>query len=498
MKTNSNLLLCLTFFYIYIPIFAFLLGWTNILLAIITIVILCVGIWRMLKEYSRNYINDDIFISYPVIILSLLIIASLCIVVGIGGIYPQAGDWFKHNAVLRDLIKNSWPVYYTEKEEAMLTYYLGYYLVPALIGKIAGGFDAGNIAFIVWTVLGLFLVFLHLTRVIKANTVKKQLITLFVLIFFCGALNPCQNILKSVFEDEMNSLGSYHWVLVRNIMLQYRSNLVMIRWVVPQVVVTWLVTLLFYENFKKVRYYVLLLLPVMLYGTFSFAALVVMSIIYAIVLLLKHDVTFWEIASAENITSAVTLGSILFFYFWGNVSQAKPVSSSFRLESYSGMYMLVYIVFCIFMFGIYAGCVFADKKRNVLFYLNLVILLVLPWFKMGLCNDVVMSASIPSLFILMIFVLELLFDERESTKLGIRKGIAISVLVIGMWYPVKEIKDNIVLNTPGYDMGDDYKTLKWFTDRKSANISEDLCYNYYTYDLHGKVFYEYIARRKVK
>lgn len=498
MKTNSKLLLIITMLYIYIPVFAFLFGWTKLWMALITVVILCLAMHGMIEEYSREYISDDICISIPVLLVAVGFISMICIVLGIGGLYPQAGDWFKHNAVLRDLIKYNWPVYYDYKEDAMLTYYLGHYLVPALVGKVCGSFEAGNIAFTIWTIIGLLIVYIHLIRVLKANSARKQLVALFVLIFFCGALNPCQNIIKSVFEDEMNSLGSYHWVLVRNIMLQYRSNLVMIRWVVPQIIVTWLAVLLFYENTKKVRYYVLLLVPVLLYGSFSFAAFVVIALILAFAHLLKHDITIREIFSWQNILVAASLGSVLFFYFLGNIQEVKPVSSSFRFEEYKGMYILVYLVFCVCMFGVYAACVFAEKKRDVLFYINIVILLVLPWFKMGLCNDIVMSTSIPSLFFLMIFVLELQFDERENTRLGIRKGIAITIFVIGMWYPVKELKDNIVMNTAGYNMGDDYKSLKWFTERRSAIIAEDLRYNYYTYDLNRKVFYRYIAREKMR
>ena len=96
----------------------------------------------------------------------------------------------------------------------------------------------------------------------------------------------------------------------------------------------------------------------------------------------------------------------------------------------------------------------------------------------------------------MIYVIRLLFDERENTALGIRKGIAIVFLLIGCIYPVKEIADNIIWNNPGFELADSYPTMKWFTKRGDPNTSEDLMYNYYTYDMDGKEFYEYIARVK--
>jgi hypothetical protein len=96
----------------------------------------------------------------------------------------------------------------------------------------------------------------------------------------------------------------------------------------------------------------------------------------------------------------------------------------------------------------------------------------------------------------MIMICRLLFDERESTMLGIRKGIVIAFLLIGCIYPVREIADNIKDNNPGMELADSYPTMMWFTDRADPDISEDLRYNYYTYDLEGKIFYEYIARTK--
>lgn len=142
-------------------------------------------------------------------------------------------------------------------------------------------------------------------------------------------------------------------------------------------------------------------------------------------------------------------------------------------------------------------CTLPENKKNILWYINISILLILPWLKMGLCNDIVMSGSMPSLFVLMILVIKTLFDDKESQTLGIRKGIIIATLVVGCLYPARELADNIITNGPGLDRGDGYATMKWFTDRESTEISEDLVFNYYTYDLDGKFFYEHIARKKL-
>ena len=498
-KVKGKALIILTFIYIYVPIVIFLFGFTKIWIAILTIAATAPFVVRMVNDFIQSEVSrDTVEISYLIFFAVIVIIIALCLMLGIGGIYPQAGDWFKHNAVLRDLTLKKWPVFYESNESCMLTYYLGQYLFPALIGKLFDSFEVSNLMLCSYSIYGLIIVYLYLIRIVNANNWKKQLITLLVMFFFCGALTLCQTVIRAVYEDEMFSEGSYHWVLIRDIMLQYRSNLIMIRWVLPQIVVSWIVVLVFMENIQKVEYYVALILPVILFGSFSLATLAVMALCMAIVQLLKHDITINKIFSLSNILPAISLGLVLFFYFLGNIQTNKPYNSSFRWQTYSNGAIGVYLIFCLFMFGIYSICVYKENKNNPLFYINVAILLFLPWCKMGLCNDIVMSGSIPSLFILMIYVLRLLFDDGESTSLGIRKGIVIVFLFIGALYPLRELHDNVAANGKGMDMGDGYYSMEYFTDRSNNDLQEDLVYNYYTYDMDGKTFYEYISRKKAK
>lgn len=514
MKLDGRSLKIQAMLYMYIPVIIFLVGYTKWYFALPTGVILIVclivfirdnDLYRYGRDRSGLYDPDaymeaedergeDVSIRPAVLITAVAVIVGICLVTGIGGVFPQAGDWEKHNAVLRDLMQRPWPVYYEAHDRSMLTYYLGQYLVPALAGRITGSFDVANAVMGAYCIYGLLLVYLLLIRLTKADNAKKQLTTVVVMMFFCGALCVVQMLLKLIYTDSMYSLGSYHWVLVDGIMLQYRSNLVMIRWVLPQIIVPWMAVMIYMEKIRRAEYYVLILLPSLLFGSFSFAALAVIAVLTVFPLLLNQKLTIRQILSPLNILPAATLGLILFFYFVGNLEVDKPVSSSFRFEIYDLRHIAVYLIFCFFMFGIYAICVYEKNKKDPLFYVNVAILMILPWFRMGLCNDVVMSGSISSLFILMIMVLELLFDERNSTSLGIRKGVVIVMLMLGMTYPICEIRDNIRYDSEGMNIASAYSSMELFTERGNPEISEDLMYNYYTYDMEGKVFCEYIAR----
>lgn len=501
MNTKNRALLISTIAYIYIPVMIFLIGFVKPYFSFPLILVLSFFLLRMIEDYQKEMEeNKTVLIKWWVLLLAVLVLCAFCVFIGWGGWFPQAGDWYKHNAVLRDLSMKNWPVYYMNLEPSMLTYYIGQYLVPALVGKLTGSFRIAEILFFVWGVIGLVLVFIHLQRILKADTVKKQLLSLLILLFFSGAVVLTQVVLHNWYPNMTFAPVDRHWVIVGEILLQFRSNFVMLRWVFPQCMIPWLLMMLFMEHYKKCEYYALLFLPALLFATFSFVsffAYALMGIVYLLIKQKDKKDVLKRIFSLSNLLPAVGLGGILFFYFLGYVQVQKPDYLGFGLQKYGFSYWGVYVVFCFFAFGIYAVCVWKDNKKIPLYYFTVILLLVIPLFKMGLCNDFVMSVSIPPLFVLMIFVVKFLNKKGESEQNGIKKGILIVCLFIGAWYSFCELKDNIAQKEPGIMSAAEYESLGYFTNRGNQELSDDLKYNYYTYDLEGKIFYEYIARKKI-
>jgi len=58
------------------------------------------------------------------------------------------------NAMFRDIVTYEWPVIY--QKNGAVVYYTDYWLVPALIGKIAG-YTIGQVTLLLWGALGLTL-----------------------------------------------------------------------------------------------------------------------------------------------------------------------------------------------------------------------------------------------------------------------------------------------------------------------------------------------------
>ncbi|KXK26086.1 MAG: hypothetical protein TR69_WS6001001380 [candidate division WS6 bacterium OLB20] len=91
--------------------------------------------------------------------LLLVVVFSLLIFILLGGLPQFIGyepfDWEKHNTVLSDLVRNSWPVVYESGKS--LNYYLGFYLIPALAGKAAGSYEVAKLALSLWSMAGFVL-----------------------------------------------------------------------------------------------------------------------------------------------------------------------------------------------------------------------------------------------------------------------------------------------------------------------------------------------------
>ena len=194
-----------------------------------------------------------------------------------------------------------------------------------------------------------------------------------------------------------------------------------------------------------------------------------------------------------------SLGIVLVSYFVGYMQVEKPAFLNIHIQVDSILDIWGILVFDVCMFGIYAWGIYKDQKRNILFYICVTLLAVIPIFKMGLYNDFVMCASIPGLFCILIWVLQTLNKDDNTKEYGVRVGVILFCLIIGVWYQMIELRDNIdmFMKNEGTGIEDYYTSLEQYADRDS-NEQKDLIYNYFTYDLDGKLFYEVFARKKIE
>ncbi len=479
--------------YIYISILIFLIGWTKYIISIPASIILFIAIYEYYKKFKKNLEKvEPIYISMRLFLPLCFLVILLGWVLGWTGFANQAGDYTKHNAVLSDLTNHSWPVYYNNHgETSMLTYYLGQYMVPAVIGKL---FSSVNLAIFfngIWTMLGLLLAILGILKVTKADTILKQVIAIGVLLFFSTCVVLSQTLGKLVITNQPIATGEW-FVFNDQYKLQYSSNLVLLRWVFPQCIVPWIIFTILYDNKFDIEHYVMLCLPMLFYASFSFIGIVcfllVMVIIYGVKtknmkLLLK------KIFSLSNIVVGITLGTVLLIYFLGNVLEEKPTDVTVQLVKYSGANILVYVCFILSVLP-YTFILFKRNKKNLFYWISTVLLIVLPFFKMGLYNDFCMRVSILPLLVYTILTIDMVIHEKSK----ISKVVIIVILLIGSISSVGELCICVENMSLRFVAGDVQYSLQDWANRK-LKINSDLKYNYYTYDLDNSIFNKYLAKK---
>ena len=139
---NKKQLNIISYFYLIFPILIFLIGFVKFKFAIIPVLLLIVIFLRRILEKVET---NEKFIRKKDIMIIFVIVFLICIFAGQGGLFYQSNDWHCRNAIFRDLINKKWPVYYQNQSYA-LTYYIGFWMFPALIGKIALCFFGKTVA----------------------------------------------------------------------------------------------------------------------------------------------------------------------------------------------------------------------------------------------------------------------------------------------------------------------------------------------------------------
>jgi len=167
----------ISFLYLLIPFLIFCLGFLKTYISLCIIVIF---LWLIIKSWSRATQERLSFsLTRSTMVYTILVVFVWVALSGIGGFAFQNTDFHIRNAIFRDLINYHWPVkYFTNPTDSSisysLTYYIGFWLPAALVGKIAG-WTAANIALYFWSVLGIILTIFLLASKIKLSPIENIL-----------------------------------------------------------------------------------------------------------------------------------------------------------------------------------------------------------------------------------------------------------------------------------------------------------------------------------
>lgn len=143
--------------YLVVPNLVFLAFWLRLWIGIPAAVITAACLFRLLRE-GRAAVRPVLPVKTLLLVLALAFAWTL--LGGAGGFVPQGDDYKKHNLLFHDLQHLPWPVHYSLPGGGTnyLCYGLGYYLVPALGGRVLGEGAVPGLTFL-WAFAGVALFF---------------------------------------------------------------------------------------------------------------------------------------------------------------------------------------------------------------------------------------------------------------------------------------------------------------------------------------------------
>lgn len=141
MKDSSKLLGRLAYLYVVLPIFIFVVGWCNLPTACIggTIILISLyftyknapALWEVQTKDQKRMLFLIVLISSVWVYLS-----------GIGTLVFQNADHTARNPTFTLLVNHAWPIV-LDNPPVIFTYYIGFWLPTALVGKFLHNVQLG-------------------------------------------------------------------------------------------------------------------------------------------------------------------------------------------------------------------------------------------------------------------------------------------------------------------------------------------------------------------
>ncbi len=375
-----------TYVYFALPLLIFIFGWLKLPYAVCTTLVLIGGMIAVFKQYvgekiTRMATSQLLFI----IVLSL----AITYITGAGAFVPQNTDWVKHNAVLHDLVTFEWPFGYTYPHidgAVTLSYYLGWYMVPAFIGKLSG-YQMALYAQFAYTFLGILLIFLHTSRFAKGKNKTIYLVAV-ILCPVVMSLTPLQQLIH-----------------ITNLL--YFSHIGSLRLVPNQAIPVILVTCIYIYDYihNRAHFTSLIWLSITLF----WSPLALMGIVPLMVLHLTAIRSFTRISCIILLHFALVLG-LMYLWYKPNVFniQARHLFTYLYLPHTLTefievlIFLMIQIVFPILLVKRYGSSM--QREMRTVWYVTICFLSILPFLHYGVFNDLVTRGSIGGVFTMSIII----------------------------------------------------------------------------------------------
>ncbi len=386
---------------------------------------LCAGLWRLKGWTEGPAVQPRTFAALFLGALALFMLG------GEGRFFYANTDWQVRYAVLNDLVTHPWPwVYETASGLTMLRCPVGIYLVPALVGKIAGSWGA------------------ELALLVQDAALLAGLVAIAVPMF-SGTARPWITLILVLLSSGLDVIGQRLYGgsplvhLEQWDKMQYSAVVTLAYWVPQHALAGW-IGAAFYLAWRAGKLplaALLCLVPMLaLMSPLSGIGIVPFTIVAALTELVRRRVGLAEIA-LPAVAVVLALPSLL--YLASGLGGVPSGTSDYAVQAYVLFYLVEVLPFlCVLWLA--RGSWALDR---ITILLSVAMLLVLPFMRVGETIDFMMRVSIPSLTFIAITMAGVLRSAPDPIN---REGqaarrVAIGLFMIGLVVPVGETARAILL-----------------------------------------------------
>lgn len=466
MKLSHKLLDVVSASWIAIGVIIFLLGWCHWYYSIP----LTLATFFCLYEIWKGGANETLEINHRQLWLSLTVCVTLLWLCGIGGYMVQSNDHYWRNAMFRDLVNYSWPVY-DAQTGLTKSYYLAFWMLPALVAKLLYSMEAGFFMQLVWLSAGFELLFLQISRWMG----KVRVSYLFFFYLFAG-MKIVECLLYypvaggPVLSQTIDILftGGTPGVFHAGPIVQFLYD------PFNQTIPLFLGMMLMLNDTRSRLlpfYYVSLLL----YAPLPLIGLAPVMVYWIVRNLLQMPTALrWRyLLNLENMTTLLLLVVSALYLMSNNQSGHKGLRDLTDI----GLTLYGYVIYIFFEFGIFMLIGYKVCRDKALLWIGFAIVCLFGWFQIGLHNDFCFRTNMPFIFMLCLLVIRSYYASDSHSRM--RKGILVLYLIGGLpaqghpalrWLSSACIvmgKDQSVLNN--YQHFKDVKTLYVMQQKKLRN-----------------------------
>jgi hypothetical protein len=414
----------LAFVYLLAPVVIFFVGWVKPVIGLIALVCL---IFLFAHDVSRETLRKFFRLRahQPQVVVGICVIPALIAVLWstaspANPAVAHNSDWGKHLWIMRELVLREWPVVFSSNH--MLTYYIGFYLIPAIWGK-AFGLHAAVVALFVWVCVGIYIFFGYLKTVLKPRLV----IFPFLFFLFFSGLDVLAFVLSSGTLRINYHLENWPWI--GGYIVEYSSNTTLLFWVPQHAIAGWIGGLMLYDRWLHSEIKLWRIFTVwtatLLWSPFVFLGLTP----FLILVTLKNQCEAYRIPKYSlglKIISLSIMVLILSLYLASVEPSKFPSGFIWQKQLDVWLVALFYATEVI----IFLPFVFTQKNEHrVWFWVGFLVLALLPLYRFGQNNDLVMRASIPAL--LMMFIAALNFVESPTISRKYKVATVLIMLFLG-------------------------------------------------------------------